>query len=1213
MHLKKVKLAGFKSFVDPTVLNLEHNLIGIVGPNGCGKSNIIDAIRWVLGESSAKDLRGGSMLDVIFNGSNTRKAIGIASVELLFDNVENNLSKEYANFTEISIRREVDRERQSEYYLNNKKCRKRDITDLFAGTGLSQNGYAIIGQGTVSNIIEAKPEDLRNFIEEAADISIYKKRKHDTELRIAHTEENLTRVKDIILEQVRLLEKLEKQSLTAQKYLEYQKHKQEIEIKLLTVKAYKFNQELLHYADQINKISLKLEEKSAEKTNINSILEQQISNHHEKSDYFNRYTEKYYNLNTNIAKLEQTIKYKKEQQTKLHQDLALINKELEHLNQQYLKDQKLKLEIVENLDLVEKKYSIIIESSQNAEKKYSIAQANLETIQKQYNDITLQLQTTQSAIDQYKISLEQIENLSKELCYRLEKLHNENQNYSQDSLLHEISMLETKLNIEEHHAQIQYQELSGIKDKIQGHKFKIKNLSDNKNDIQSNLHKLEGTIGSLETLQQAALELNSSKLAWLNKHNLNHTPLFFNQLNIEDGWEIAVTEVLKQYLDAILLENNTIQQISLENWESIDNFKLTIVEPTLFTPTNFAPQEIIYDNKFIDNKKEDNNTNNEDIIFNSIKLHIDKTTNLNSNFKISINSKIQNNCLQNLFHHIYIVNNLSEGIINRHQLSENEFFVTKNGELIGPNWLIIDKSDHKQKILLRKKELENLEKRLEITKNELITINLNLNSEENFLIDAEKKQAEIIHHHKQQEHVIREIIYDLSSKKSKLSETQNRINKITEETKEYNNKLNELAIKEQRLRANLSEEINKISNLSIKEQELAKKKCSLKETIEPLFIANKSFSKEFHDISLKRQELITTNDSIETATVRLTKQIKTLEEKRFNLQSELNDNTCPLQPLELELNNLLNNKILFEKDLQLTKHQLEEVEFKISELENSIQNLDETIEKMRTNLEQLKIEKQSIYIRLNDTIENAKNNHSINLEENIKDISNLEDHQHDIWQEKLELLNKNINKLGMVNLAAIEEFTLESERKNYLDLQLQDLTNALETLRNAIAKIDLETRKKFKLTFDEINTNFQTLFPILFGGGGAYLELDTNDLLSTGVNVFAHPPGKKNSSIYLLSGGEKALTAVALIFSIFQLNPSPFCILDEVDAPLDEANVIRYGDLLVSMSNKVQFIFITHNKTTMKIANQLIGVTMKEPGVSRLVSVNIDEAVALID
>lgn len=1182
MRLKQIKLAGFKSFVDPTILHLDNNLIGVVGPNGCGKSNIIDAVKWVLGESSAKDLRGESMLDVIFNGSSIRKPISLASVELLFDNLEGQLNREYANFAEVSIRREVDRERQSEYYLNDKKCRKRDITDLFAGTGLLHNGYAIIGQGTVSQIIESKPEDLRSFIEEAADISIYKKRRHETELRIGHTEENLSRVKDIILEQTRLLEKLEKQSIVAKKYQEYSKQKQQLETKLLTIKAYKFNQDLLNYTKEIQEISLDLEKKSSNRTNNNLTLEQQKLIHHEKLDIYSTIKEQYYNLNTEIAKLEQTLKYTQEQQIKFQQDLLLVNQELAKINEQYLKDQQLKEEITKNLILVEHNYATIIEKKTNAEQEYSTAQHDLDIVQKKSNNLQLKLQENQSKINQHKISLDQIENLSKELCVRIEKLHHESNNYDQNSLLTEILLLEKKLHLEETAAQAKHQELLNINNKIQTKKLTIKNLLENKNNLQSNLHKLQGAIGSLHTLQQAALELNSAKLDWLSKNNIDPELLFFNQLNIEDGLEIPVAIVLNQYLDAILLDK-TISEIEMETWHSVKDFRLAIVEQKLLSN--------------LDDNYESNQMPSKDL-----------------ENQVSIASKIQNSCLKNLFKHVYLIKNLEEGLKHRHQLLAHEFFVTKNGELLGANWLIIDKIDNKQKILLRNKELKHLQENLQTVEQELATINLNIDLEENFLIDIEKIQSEIINYNKQQEQIIRETISDLSCKKSKLDGIKHRITKITEETKEYHNKLNDFASKEQNLRANLSNEIHEISSLSTQEQELSTQKLYLQENLQPLLETNKLAAKEFHEISLKRQQLITTNHGLEEATDRLLHQIKILEEKRCKLQTELNLNNSSLQPLELQLEASLNDKVTLETNLQTAKNKLQEVEFAIQELENSQENLNAIIEQLRANLEKLKIEQQAISVRIDDLAETLQNNYAINLKEILQDPSLVvEEHQLDLWQEKLDTINKSINKLGMINLAAIEEFNLESERKNYLDLQLQDLTTALETLRNAIAKIDLETRKKFKITFDEININFQQLFPTLFGGGGAYLELTSNDLLSTGVNVFAHPPGKKNSSIYLLSGGEKALTAVALIFSIFKLNPAPFCILDEVDAPLDEANVIRYGDLLVSMSSKIQLIFITHNKTTMKIANQLIGVTMKEPGVSRLVSVNVDEAVALID
>lgn len=1181
MRLKQIKLVGFKSFVDPTILHLNAQLVGIVGPNGCGKSNIIDAVRWVLGESSAKDLRGESMLDVIFNGSTLRKPIGRAAIELLFDNLDGKLNREYANFSEVAIRREIDRDRQSEYYLNDKKCRKRDITDLFAGTGLLQNGYAIIGQGTVSKIIESKPEDLRSFIEEAADISIYKKRRHETELRMGHTEENLSRLQDILLEQTRMLEKLEKQAVIAEKHQRYQAEKQQIATTLVAVKSYKFNQDLECYNKEIQQLSLQLEKNLSHKTSVIVQLEQQKTAYSDKLDAFSEIKDTSYKLDSNIVRLEQTLQHRKEQK-KIHQEeLHLIDMELQKIIDQHTKDQQLQEEVANNLSLITQNYMELSGNKEHAEKNYATAQADMQKLHSIHNDLQRKLQEAQNGTEKTKFAIEQIENLSKELHLRIEKLNQEHNNYDQNSLLTEILLLEKNLRTAESLLHDNDQQLSEITDHAQQKKTYIKNLLANKNQLQSDIHKLQGTIGSLELLQKYSLEINSAKLNWLEKNNIMNDCLFFNQLVIEDGWELAVGVVLNQYLDAMLLVNK-IDELPKDMLQSIQDFRLVLIEEAPKVINNKLAMPDSYDKKD----------------------------------QISILSKITNDfSLSGLFNNIYVADNLVVALENRKNLLSNQCFVTKHGELIGLNWLIIDKTDNKQQILLRNKELKNLTANLQDLSSKLVALNAAIDVAEEELIDIEQQHTTIIHYNKEQSNSIRTLVSEVSSKKSKLDSIKTRSEKIKLEIKEYHDKITDLVAKEKTLRANLAQDIDKMSYLFEQDQIFTDQKLNLQLTLDPLKEHSTLATKEFHEVALHKQQLVTKNQALDEAKHRLLNQIKLLTQKQSKLQTDLQTNNSPLRPIELELESLLDNKLIQEEKLKSSQAMLHEVEDHIKQLEIESSHINTIIEQLRSNLEHVKLEQNRVATRLAALMETAKDNNAIDLKNLLTDNLNYSDQDLnvDLWQEKLDTIIKKINKLGAVNLAAIEEFHTETERKNYLDLQINDLTTALATLKDAIFKIDTETRKKFKVTFEQINEHFQQLFPQLFGGGGAYLELSTNDLLSSGVSVFAHPPGKKNISIYLLSGGEKALTAVALIFAIFQLNPAPFCILDEVDAPLDDANVIRFGDLLVSMSPKVQFIFITHNKTTMKIANQLTGVTMKEPGVSRLVSVNIDEAVAMVD
>lgn len=1170
MRLKQIKLSGFKSFVDPTVLHLNAQLIAIVGPNGCGKSNVIDAIRWVLGESSARDLRGESMVDVIFNGSSSRKPVGLASIELLFDNLDGKLDREYANFSEVSIRREIDRNKQSEYYLNDHKCRKRDITDLFAGTGLLQNGYAIISQGTVSKIIESKPEELRGFIEEAADIAIYKKRRHETELRMQHTEENLTRLQDLIVEQDRLLEKLEKQQVIAQKYQKYQQEKQACEIKLLSIKAYQFNQQVIHYEKDIKQLSLELEQYSANKSHINLQLEQHKITETEQFDRFSKIQEEYFSLNTSIATLEQTLQYKKEQQINWQNELAALDIEITKIQEQYNQDHALQEQFSQEIITINSKYQELEQIKIDAEKKCNKAQLDVQNWYTNFNSIHTKFLDAHNKTEKIKYSLEQLENLSKEMGTRIEKLNQEQTNYNQDELTTEILLLEKELRKREATQKDIQTELLSSLDILKTQKNIIKELLTNKHQLQSKVHKLQGTIGAIKTLQGDILAINSAKTSWLSEANISAEALFFQQLNIESGWEIAVSVALNKYLDAILLTNYS--NIKHELLSSVKDFKLTLIESREILPKN--PDISIIENK------------------------------------VSILSKIKNNCvIAPLLTNIYVVEDLEAALAEREKLLPEQCFITKSGEIVGFNWIFIDKLDPKQHVLLRNKELQEYEISLQQLIIELSEIESQITVKEQDVVNIEQQTTIMGSSIKEQEIKIRDLIAQISTKKAKLDNIKQRSIKIVSELKEYQNKLQELSDKEISLRKELSVAIENSANYNDQEKLLSTQKTSLQALLEQNLQDNKLAINNFHEISLKQQKINQQINAAVLAKQRLTDQLQHLKTKQLSLQQELRKNNSPLQPLELELEALLEDRLIKEQKLQNVRQQLEAVEALIKGLEEEFSGVELNIDQYRSRIEQLRLEQNKSSTKLADIMENAANaNLILEQTEALLEVESLE-----IWQEKLDKIVKNLNKLGAVNLAAIEEFNVESERKKYLSSQQEDLTTALATLKDAIFKIDTETRKKFKTTFEEINNNFQKLFPKLFGGGSARLELDTDDWLVAGVSVLAQPPGKKNSSIYLLSGGEKALTAVALIFSIFQLNPAPFCILDEVDAPLDDANVIRFSELLVDLSDQVQFIFITHNKNTMKIANQLIGVTMKEPGVSRLVSVNVDEAVAMVD
>ena len=931
MRLTNIKISGFKSFVDKTEISLSAKRTGIIGPNGCGKSNIIDAVKWVLGETS-KHIRGDSIDDVIFNGTDTRKPNDYANVELLFSNTENRIGGQYAQYDEISVKREVTRDGASKYFLNNSHCRRRDILDIFMGTGLGPKSYAIINQGTASRLIESKPEEFRVYLEEVAGISKYRERKRETENKISHTKENLDRLNDVISEVTKQLKTLERQAIQADKYKKLSEEKKSIKAEILAISIRDFQEKIQNKNNKIETKKTRREKKQAEINNLSSQIEKIKINYQSLNEEMNDTQKEYYDALSEVGRTEQAIEYEK--------DGAQRNKQ---------------------------QYENALESIDKIRKKLNIDNDELDHLNKEI------------------ISLD----TKKEICSeKIKKIENDKSNVALE--------LEKNKTLFDKNIKTLYE----WKQNTKNDKQKIDNYNNDINRIKRDISEYS------ETSQKILTELKKI-----------------------ESYELDVK--IKEY------------HLEAEKFNSLL----------------------------------DNTNNNEKLltISNKIKLILDGIK--------DIVKKIQS----------------------------NEYDLAKKNEQI--------KNDIDSKISSESKRLEILITSLENTNKNLTQFAKDISN----LEDANKNIEKTI---------------------SKLNSSLNNINNDYNQEK---NLLHSIELNAETMKVRIS---NLVNNIDTNNKELE----SMSGNVE-------IFKNNHHSPDSKLSELENT----------LSENLKIQNSKDEELKQK-----------RIKITELAERISILEKNRSETSSLVENIRYEISEDEKSIQEVVGQVKSIKEQLQELSIDKKSI------------------LDADI-------DYDLTKWKKREAELSSAIDRMGPINLAAIDQFKEYEERKSYLSMQKEDLVAALNSLEDAIKRIDKDTKERFKDTFEKVDKKLQDIFPKLFNGGKAYLKMTENDLLKTGVAVFASPPGKKLTSINLLSGGEKALTALSLVFALFSLNPSPFCMLDEVDAPLDDVNIERFCNLFTEMSDKIQFIVITHKKITMEYVEQLIGVTMGEKGVSKLVNVSMEQ------
>ncbi|MHB8623024.1 MAG: chromosome segregation protein SMC [Sulfuricaulis sp.] len=1167
MRLKTIKLSGFKSFVEPITIPIDGNLIGIVGPNGCGKSNIIDAVRWVMGEMSAKTLRGDSMADVIFNGSNSRKSVAMASVELIFDNSDGTAGGQYASYSEISIRREAGRDGQSDYYLNKTKCRRKDITDIFLGTGLGPRAYSIIEQGMVTRIVEAKPEELRGFIEEAAGISKYKERRRETENRIKHTRENLTRVEDIRKELEMQLSKLQKQSKAAGKYKELKQEERLTRAQLFALRWLELDTRVQSQDTLLAQQQTALDAALAAQRAIEAEIEKIRAQQTEAVDQFNAVQAEFYSVGAEISRIEQAMQYARDTRENQTRELEQINRTWDEGAEHLQADAQRMEELSHRLTNLASQLDEHIRARDVAVEQRALAERAMQDWQQEWESFSQQAAEPAKIRDVQSARIHQLEQHVAQSRQRQTRLEQEMAVIAEELGHEPTSAIQSQVTGLDETCEGQERSIGEIEARLRETRDRRDELDDQLAEVRGQKQSNEARLASLRELQAAAQGDSDSVLSdWLHGHALDQAPRLARLLKVESGWEKAVERVLGINLAAVCvprLEHLTHQTADLAQ-SQVTLFDLGSA-PTANQP---AARPALLD---------------------KIRSDID---------------------LAPLMEGVYVADTLDQALTSRGELAARESIVTRDGAWVGRNWLSIgNEKGARAGWLLREREIEVLQTELTELQHQLGNHQAGLTELDAQLQNLEDGREDLSRDLNENNRERARLREQLGHKQARLTQLESRRAQIEREQHEVDEQLN----RDQTEAAGAADMLRQAEAAGGEHEQrrqlLQQNRQTLQELVEQTRTQETETRDRLHRLEIERETLQTSLEATRASHSRLEGQLQQLTARREQLTLLLSAEQDPTPGHRQQLDEFLRQRLGIEARLTVARQTVTDLETRLREQEQARSQEERQVTELREHHETERVLRQEMVVR-RDTFADQLRETGFEIEPVRQELPPEATEAE--WTAQLERITTRIERLGPINLVAIEEFEEASTRKSYLDKQYEDLSQALATLEEAIRKIDRETRTRFKETFDHVNGYFQNFFPQLFGGGSAHLEMTDNDLLETGVGVMARPPGKRNSTIHLLSGGEKALTAVALVFSIFQLNPAPFCLLDEVDAPLDDANVIRYCETLKTLSQKTQLVYITHNKISMEMADILIGVTMSEPGVSRLVAVDLGQAMEMV-
>ncbi len=1171
MRLTQIKLAGFKTFVDPTTIHFPGQRVGVVGPNGCGKSNVIDAMRWVLGESSARQLRGESMQDVIFNGSGTRKPVGRASVELIFDNSLGKAAGQWSQYAEIAVKRVLHRNGESGYYINNLHVRRKDITDIFLGTGLGARAYAIIEQGMISRIIEARPEELRVFLEEAAGVSKYKERRRETESRLKDTRENLLRVDDIRQELAAQLLKLESQAEVARQFLEL---KQRLELAQNLFRLFRKREaqaQSERWQREVQRLATELEAETAGLRQAESQLEQSREGHYSASDVLHAAQGELYGANAEVVRIEQSLQHQRDNRQRLTTRIAAAREQEARLVKQREEAQAGQNDWREEQELSQLRLEERRERLEQESVELPQAEERFRERQRQHGEVQRALSEARQAAQIEETHRAHAEKMLQSLQARrgrLEQERNALPYFDADSLaekeeeLAELAMrLETARSTEE-----------ALHEQLPEAEQARREASHAVQSAREHITKNEAQLAALRQMQNR-LDQNHKLQSWLVKHGLDGLPHLWQNLVVEAGWDDALESVLRERLNALLLDN--LDQAAA--WlDEPPPAALTLVElPSLVSGGEGEGAS-------------------------------DSTPLLQFVSWRAGNVPVW---LQDSLRDAYVCDDPRQALAARRDLAPGILLVSRGGHLFsraGVSFYAPQSELHG--VLGRQREIEQLEGNLAQQREQAQILKLQLECQETELARLQRELADW-----------RSTGADLQQRRHRLQLEVQQLSQVSQQVAQRAAKIDEemheiadhLAAESEQ--AAISSENLEQARMQIEalEEQLEEQRLERQETENRLT----RLREQVRSTERALQEADFAERSCRAKLAELDHLLHTLGEQIGNIHAQLEElheeqHSASEEPLQLELQQALANQRERELALAAARNTLEEITAQLREIEGRRMLNEQKLDPLREKIGEARLKEQEARL--------AQEQYGTQLAEagavedelaplltgNVK-VTAL---QNDIAR-----LEGEIVALGAVNLAALEELQVARERQSYLEAQANDLNEAMETLEQAIRRIDKETRERLQATFDLVNQHLSVLFPTLFGGGQAQLVMTGEEILDAGVQMTAQPPGKKNSSIHLLSGGEKALTALSLVFSLFQLNPAPFCLLDEVDAPLDDSNTERFCELVKKMSLHTQFIYISHNKITMEMAEQLVGVTMQEQGVSRIVAVDIEEAMRLKD
>ena len=1164
MRLSTIKLAGFKSFVDPTTLHLPTNMTGVVGPNGCGKSNIIDAVRWVMGESSASRLRGDNATDVIFSGSSARKPVSQATVELIFDNSDHTITGEFAAFNEISVKRTVGRDGHSTYYLNGSKCRRKDITDLFLGTGLGPRSYSIIEQGMISQIIEAKPEELRVYLEEAAGISKYKERRKETESRIRSTRENLDRLNDLREEVGKQLTHLARQARQAEQYTAIQSERKIKDAEWKALQYRTLDADLQQHRQALAADETKLEQLIAEQRQAEREIESGRERHQAAVDGHAKAQAEVYRVGGVLARLEQQIQHQQEMSTRLATARVEAETALAEVIAHIGSDEAALTSLQTNLQDAEPKLAELRSGDEARQAELKEAETALADWQQRWDALNKDQSEATRAGDVERTRVDYLDRQMLDAERRREKLAGERTQLDLEALATAFADIEQRHDTQKAGIDTLTADVETRKQAVTALQDEQRQLATQLADSRKSAQDKRGRLSSLETLQSAALgQEQGAAVAWLRQRGLDEAPRVGEKLSVEGGWEAAVEGALGQMIEGVLVEA---PEALVDALGELADGRLSLVSPD-DTDANFAAT--------------------------------------------SLASKVRGPlAIRRMLANLHVAETLSDARNLLPQLGDGASVITRAGERLGAGWVRVLRSGAaKQGALLREREIKSLRGEIEALQQQEKSLEEQIASLRQRALEAEQSREEAQRGLYQAHRAVSELAGQLQSHKGRVESARGRLANIDSELAQITQFNEDGNAQTREAREKLETAIARMAELQDARQGLESERRTLAEARDAARDRARESRETAHALALTVETQRTQVASLTQALSRMGQQRGQLDTRLGELASQLTDGDDPVKALQDERQSALDERVRVDQGLASARSALEGIEGELRGFEQTRQERDGQSLQQRESISQRKLDQQAAMI--------AANRLSTEVVEAgfvLQDVMNalVEDAETSVWEKSVADFDAKLRRLEPVNLAAIAEHAEAAQRKEYLDAQDADLTAALETLEDAIKKIDRETRGRFKDTFDRVNTGVQELYPRLFGGGHAYLELTGEDLLDTGVAIMARPPGKRVSNISLLSGGEKAMTAVALVFAIFRLNPAPFCLLDEVDAPLDEANVGRFTAMVKEMSEAVQFLFVTHNKATMEAAEQLSGVTMREPGVSRLVSVDLAEASRMV-